>query len=104
MTPISSPVTRTSREQKSRKRYFKHREMMKNAGELLKQFELSEIQKPICPTDIKDFDFVASYNWSNSDVPMIFVPGIPSFISLRKKCLNSVLTIHSRMPSKVEPS
>jgi hypothetical protein len=50
---------------------------MKNAGELLEQFELSEIQKPICPTDIKDFDFVASYNWSNSDVPMIFVPGIP---------------------------
>jgi hypothetical protein len=59
--------------------------MIKNAGELLKQFELSEIQKPTCLIDIKDFNFVASYNWSNSDVPMIFVPGIPSFISPRKK-------------------
>lgn len=80
--------------------------MMKNAGELLEQFELSEIQKPICPTNIKDFDFVASYNWSNSDVPMIFdfCSWYTAFILLRKKCLNSVLTIHSRMPSKVEPS
>jgi hypothetical protein len=78
--------------------------MMKNAGELLKNFELFEIQKPTCPTIIKDFNFVASYNWSNSDLPMIFVPGMQLFISLRKGYLNSVLTIKSRMPSKVESS
>ncbi|RDL35263.1 uncharacterized protein BP5553_07194 [Venustampulla echinocandica] len=78
VTPGSSPVTRTSSEKKSRKRFFEHRHMIKNAGELLKQFELSEIQKPTCLIDIKDFDFVASYNWSNSDVPRIFVPGCPA--------------------------
>jgi hypothetical protein len=78
--------------------------MIKNAGELLNKFELSEIQKPTCPIDIKDVNFIASYNWSNSDEPVIFVPGTLSFISLCRKCLKRALTVNSRISSKVEPS
>ncbi|PMD31698.1 hypothetical protein L207DRAFT_441396 [Hyaloscypha variabilis F] len=34
--------------------------------------------------DIKDFTFIASYNWCNSDEPAIFVPGCPAKLTLPK--------------------
>lgn len=51
------------------------RKLMKKSVEVLGIFELSKIQKSTCPIDIKDATFVASYNWSNSKEPVIFVPG-----------------------------
>jgi hypothetical protein len=78
--PTASPsIMRTPEEVKARKQYFKHRKMMKNSGPLLNTFDLSAIQKPTSLVNIKDFSFIASYNWSISDDPVIFVPGISSF-------------------------
>jgi len=55
--------------------------MMKNSGALLNKLELSTVQTitTASPVEIKGFSFVASYNWSNSDDPVIFVPGTTSF-------------------------
>ncbi|KAH8787183.1 hypothetical protein BGZ57DRAFT_755773 [Hyaloscypha finlandica] len=55
---------------------------MKNSGPLLNTFDLSAIQKPTSLVNIKDFSFIASYNWSISDDPVIFVPGCPARWSL----------------------
>ncbi len=52
---------------------------MKGSGKLLKTFDLSKIRKPMTSVDIKDFTFIASYNWCNSDDPAIFVPGTSPF-------------------------
>lgn len=82
MSLASSSNTKTSEKRKSRKQLFKYREMMKNAGDLLSKFELSETQKPTCLIDIKNSIFIASYNWRNSDKPMIFVPGTPIYFAL----------------------
>lgn len=76
--------------------------MMKNAGELLSEFELSTIQKPTSPVEIKDLNFIASYNWSNSDEPVIFVPGTSSFHFVES--FDKVLTLNSRVSRKMEPS
>ena len=77
---VSPPVLRTPAASKARKQSFKHRKMMKYSGALLNEFELSMIKKPTNLVDITDFDFVASYNWRNSDEPVIFVPGKPPLI------------------------
>ncbi len=49
--------------------------MMKTAGSSLKDLQLSTIQKSNNVIEIKDVEFLASYNWSNQDEPVIFVPG-----------------------------
>jgi hypothetical protein len=78
--PTASPsIMRTPEEVKARKQYFKYRNMMKNSGALLNTFDLSAIQKPTSLVNIKDLSFIASYNWSIADDPVIFVPGISSF-------------------------
>ncbi|TVY46172.1 hypothetical protein LOCC1_G004319 [Lachnellula occidentalis] len=72
------PVTELSGKRKSKKQFFQHRKMIKNAGALLNEVDLSTISKSTSLVDIKDVNFVASYNWSNSDKPVIFVPGCPA--------------------------
>jgi hypothetical protein len=84
MPSASPPVSRTHAEMKERKQASKHRKLMKNSGALLNEFALSMIQKSIGPVGIKDFNFIASYNWRNSDEPMIFVPGISSIHFTKK--------------------
>ena len=75
--PTASPsMTISLEEKKNRRQYFLHHKMMKYSGALLKDFELSTIQKSTGPVRIKDLSFIASYNWSNSDEPVIFIPGI----------------------------
>jgi len=99
----SPNVTRTSGGLKARKQFFTNREMMKNSGALVNQFELSAARKTTTsPIEIKGFSFVASYNWSNSDDPVIFVPGTTSFHFVETR--DTVLTLDSRMSSKMEPS
>ncbi|KAF1356710.1 hypothetical protein BDV97DRAFT_394602 [Delphinella strobiligena] len=52
--------------------------MMKGVGTLLNEFDLSTIQRPTGPVEIKDHNFIASYNWKDTDEPVIFVPGSPA--------------------------
>jgi len=86
--PIASPLIRSPTEQlleqKARKTRHstrhKGRKIVPKGAKFLSKFEVSQIQKPTNPTEIKGFTFVASYNWSNSDEPVIFVPG--TFIAI----------------------
>lgn len=65
--------------QKAKKLNHIHRRMIKLNGHLLSEFELAKMQKHPDPIEIKDVQFIASYNWSSSQKPVIFVPGMLSF-------------------------
>lgn len=66
--------------------FHKNRELTKVAGALLKEFMLSNIQKPADKVQIENVTFIASYNWKDSNDPVILVPGMSSIISIEASC------------------
>lgn len=78
-----------------------YRIMTKDNGDLLKEFAPSAIQIHSDLIEIKDAHFIASYNWSDSDEPVIFVPGMSSFsFSFMKQEIHKVLTLIQGCPAK----
>ena len=64
----------------SHMRHMRPRATLEDSGQLFGTLDLYSLSNPTTSVTLESFDFIASYNWSNSDEPVIFVPGNLSFI------------------------
>ena len=65
---------------KNKSSHMRPRATLEDSGQLFGTLDLYSLSNPTTSVTLESFDFIASYNWSNSDEPVIFVPGKLSFI------------------------
>lgn len=87
-------------QKKSRKLFFKDRKMMEGSGKLLEDIDVASGREVEEVIRISNSKFVASYNWKDSDEPIIFVPGKRS---LGWKLFTGTNVV-DRFAGKMEPS
>jgi hypothetical protein len=81
------PVGGPSRETKGRQRPSRNDRMLWGVGNLIRNIyvESFDVQEEAFEAiTIKNYEFIASYNWKNIEHPTIYVPGLSHPITRRR--------------------